>query len=67
LYNIFRKAIKIKGYQKIRMIRGSGMRLHGGLDDNFVNAFPFTLDGTIYKRYCIDLRIKLAGYQNIEL
>ena len=30
----------------------------------YINALPFNMDGTIYKRNCKDLRIKLAGYPN---
>ncbi len=44
------------------MIGSFGMLLHWSLGNNLYKRIPFSLDGTIYKRYCIDLRIKLAGY-----
>jgi hypothetical protein len=33
----------------------------------YINALPFNWDGTIYKRYYENLRIKLAGYPNAKL
>jgi hypothetical protein len=46
------------------MIRSFGTLLHGGLDDNLYKCFSINLNGIIYKRYCIDLRIRLDGYPN---
>jgi hypothetical protein len=36
-------------------------------NDNLKKHIPFNLEGTIYKRFCIDLRIKLVGYPDTML